>query len=1162
MPTLSDLKKCLFVIPFLLLALSLKAEPPHDKRTFSISASQRVHHLDSLSIVAESFRIYGPDDALLDPAFYRVDFVAARLTLRIPEFWRDDSLVVEYRVWPVNFAKPVFSRDTSLIRLPGPGEDPIALEVASDFPEHGLLRFEGLESSGSITRGLTMGNKQDASLNSAMNLQLSGMLTEDIEILSVVSDQNIPFQPEGTTQQIQDFDRVFIQLSGFGGTLTAGDFELEKPPGHFLYLNRKARGGKVNYQSQEAEPTVLGGGRISATAAGAISRGKYARNEIQGMEGNQGPYRLTGTENESFILILAGTERVFVDGQLLQRGMDHDYVIDYNTAEITFMSTVLINRESRIIVEFEYAERNYARSMVYASTELEYDKVSFRLNFFNEQDHRNQPLYQELSEERKAIMAAAGDSLQHAFDWNIDSTGFENDRVMYRLTDSLGFDTVFVYSTDADEAVYQLGFTFVGEGNGNYRQVNTSANGRVYEWVAPQNGIPQGTHEPIARLVTPKKHQMLTLGGDIKLSENSFANIEYALSNRDLNLFSDLHKENQLGHAFRIRVDNKMDIGQTKGDAWELASAVTYEMTNRSFTPLERYRDVEFNRDWNLPEAGLEPGAEHMPGLTLSARHSQRGSAQYDFRAFVKGEQYQGLLHKLSKNLNLGRNKLAYYGSLLNSSGIRETSFYRHRAAYSRDLGLLTAGVEHLMEDNRFFAGDSLSRSSFNFDQWEVYVQNPDTSVTTYRAFYKHRIDGIPRADSFETASIAGEYGVQYRYSRNPNHRIGLRATYRELQVQKETYPGEQSERTLNGRIDYNARWGDGVVTSRVFYETASGRERKREYMYVEVPPGQGVYVWNDYNGNGIMELDEFEVAPYPDEANFIRVFIPTDEFIPVYSTAVSHSVNIDPAVAWRDQEGWRKFMSRFSNRLNYRIDNRKQGGLDAKRFNPFLINPGDTLLISLNAQVRNALYFNRAHPVYSIEWTFQENRNKNLMSNGFESRQVQSNVLRTRVNISRMISFQLRGDAGQRINESEFFARRNYHIRFYELEPSMQYQPGRNIRLRFIYGYMEQKNLEGNLLEKAGTHSGTIESRWSFPAKGNLQLRYQVSQIDYPYDLDTPVAFEILQGLREGTNHLWNINWQHNLNEYMQLNLNYHGRKPPDVAAIHTGTVQLRAFF
>lgn len=1147
----------LLFLSFFFCLHAVGANPP--ERDYRIAASAGVQQLDTLSIVANTFTIYGPDGELLDEAFYEMDFSKARISLRVPPYWEDDSLRLVYKVYPINFSAPLFVRDTSLIRPRGPGEDPVVIRLESAPKGPGLLSFEGLQSSGSITRGFSIGNRQDPVLNSAMNLQLNGLLTENITVMAVVSDQNIPFQPEGTTQQLQDFDKVFIRLDGYGASLTAGDFELERPPGHFLNLSRKARGGMITYDSAGADTTVLGKGHLRTTVAGAISRGKYARNRIQGQEGNQGPYRLQGNENESYILVLAGTEKVFIDGRPMMRGMDRDYIIDYNTAEITFMPSVMITRESRIIVEFEYAERNFVRSMVFAGAELEYDKASFRFHVFNEQDHPAQPLFQQISEERQALMAAIGDSIHKAFDWNVDSTGFSNDRVMYRLTDSLGFDTVFVYSTDPLQAVFQPGFSFVGQGQGNYRQVSSSANGRVFQWIAPVDNMPQGTHEPIIQLVTPKNHQMMTFGGDVNLSARSLISYEYALSRRDINLFSDQDKANDVGQAFFARYTNNSPVGATANNSWQFSLQAFYEFTDQHFLPLERYRSIEFARDWNI-EPGLKPSAEHLPGFSLAAEKKDLARAVYSFQTYLRGDQYQGILNSAASSIRLGKNRLQYQGSMLSSRGLRKTAFYRHRASYLRDLNFIMAGVEHQTEDNKIFMpdSDSLTANSEYFSQWEFFLSQREQSVNQYRAFYQLRQDALPNDQHFETASKAHNYGLMYQYLANPNQRAGLQLIYRELDVVQKQMPGETSEQTINIRADYTSRWARGAITSALFYETMSGRERRREYIYLEVPAGQGAYVWNDYNANDIMELDEFEISPFPDEANFIRVFIPTDDFIPVYSTSISHSINLEPAVAWRNAHGFRKFIARFSNRLNYRLDNKKQGSAD--HFNPFLVDVDDSLLINLNSVVRNSLFFNRSHPRYNLEWIVQDNRNKNLLSNGFESRVIHSNAFRSRWNIQQVISLQALGEWGRKRNESQFFLRKNYTIHYYLLEPGINYQPARTLRFSLVYGYQQQNNTSGP--ETATTNRLTLENRISFPSRGNLQLRYQLSRIDFPFDPDTPLAFEILQGLREGINHVWNINWQHNINEYMQLSLQYNGRKPTGVSFIHTGSVSLRALF
>ncbi len=145
----------------------------------------------------------------------------------------------------------------------------------------------------------------------------------------------------------------------------------------------------------------------------------------------QGPYRLTGASNEPFISILAGTERIYIDGQLMQRGQEFDYIIDYTSAELTFTSRHLITKDTRIVAEFQYADQNYARSLLQHTTRYESQKMKSWVALYQEQDLKNQPLQQLLSNEQLQALSQIGDELSQAFVLGYDSTGFLENANMY-----------------------------------------------------------------------------------------------------------------------------------------------------------------------------------------------------------------------------------------------------------------------------------------------------------------------------------------------------------------------------------------------------------------------------------------------------------------------------------------------------------------------------------------------------------------------------------------------------------------------------------------------------------------------------------------------------------------------------------------------------------
>jgi hypothetical protein len=66
----------------------------------------------------------------------------------------------------------------------------------------------------------------------------------------------------------------------------------------------------------------------------------------------------------------------------------------------------------------------------------------------------------------------------------------------------------------------------------------------------------------------------------------------------------------------------------------------------------------------------------------------------------------------------------------------------------------------------------------------------------------------------------------------------------------------------------------------------------------------------------------------------------------------------------------------------------------------------------------------------------------------------------------------------------------------------------------------------------------------------------------DFLGSANTPVAYQMMEGLQPGTNFTWSLIAQKKLTKFLDLNLNYFGRKSETSRTIHTGTVQLKAYF
>ena len=160
----------------------------------------------------------------------------------------------------------------------------------------------------------------------------------------------------------------------------------------------------------------------------------------------------------------------------------------------------------------------------------------------------------------------------------------------------------------------------------------------------------------------------------------------------------------------------------------------------------------------------------------------------------------------------------------------------------------------------------------------------------------------------------AQNIGLQLGLYSIRNHPITFYFTYRELHLKNVVGNSLKPDNTLLSRLEYSPRFIRGFITSTLFYETGYGLENKKEFYYIEVAPGQGQYTWNDYNGNGIKELNEFEIARYGDQSKFIRVYTPTNQYVKVLQNQLSFSFNLRPSVFVKDGSGGiTKFIGRFA---------------------------------------------------------------------------------------------------------------------------------------------------------------------------------------------------------------------------------------------------------
>jgi hypothetical protein len=1172
------------------LLLALRTEAQYSNLRTRIVPLQAALQLDSLSIMPPLIAVVDTDTRTVLPVQYfslnnnQLYTDTAAVKRLIPQC---QQLSITYRVLPFDLSRPVQRLDSTAIQRAFARENDIAFDYTPFPVTEPLVGGAGLRSTGAYTRGISLGNSQNLVFNSNLNLQFEGKLGSDLIVRGTLSDNSVPLQPDGATRQLQEFDRILIEIQRQNSTLMAGDFDLTRPTGYFSNYFKRIQGAKFTQLPKTNGPKI--------SVGGGVSRGKFNRQIIQGQEGNQGPYRLQGAEGERFIIVLAGTEKVFVDGMLLQRGAQDDYVMDYNLGEITFMPKRLITKDIRIIVEFEYAVQNYLRSTAMMQADWQFKRGRTWLNLYSEQDSRTSSGAQNLSPAERSRLATTGDELNNAFASGVDTLpAFETSRVMYEAVDTLFCNgliaSVLVFSTNAEKARFTARFTEVPQGQGNYIQAPNAANGRVYRWVAPdpQTCQPRGNFEPIIRLLAPEQRQLHALGGEFQLRKNTKIMGEAALSQRDLNRFSPTGNNDNLGGSGYLSIQQQWAI--PKG--WKARFEGCIEVVSNTFLALNPYRNPEFVRDWNSDQfSPQQRAAEQVGRAALAGENSTWGQMRYEWGGYYRAGFYEGNRHLAQwKGKYKGWNWLAEWNDLFTTGTQEKTRFERPKFDLSKTFRwqkapLLQVGLYGERERNgrRAATTDTLLRQSFWYDLLRLYWQQPANEKRRWNlgGYLSQRSDYAPVRTQFEQSTVANDLNVNgsWEHSRPqtkaaPVGTLSSNLTWRQLRITNPELTNEEAQNTYLGRTDYQLSAWKNALNYSTGYELGSGQTPKIEFNYLRVNPGEGQYAWVDRNRDSILQVDEMEVAVFLDQASFVRVAVTTPEYIRTNNTAFNQNLRIEPRLWWtKPTKNWQKWVTRLALQSTVQINRRVLSNAEGiAPWNPFRTDIPDSVLVTVNTSGRHALFVNRANPRWDLSFTRADNSSRLLITTGFERRTQQEYLLHLRANLNRRLS--LEGDANTlaRSNNTENFSNRNFNIEGWEFSPKLTWLANKTFRVSGRWSQRRRDNTIGNTEQMQQT-DWKAELTWNPPARprkdgttgGATSIRGQFTLADIRYSgqPNTPVAFAMLEGLQDGRNFLWSCSLNRQLTKSMQLNITYEGRRTGSNARwIHVGRAQVRAVF
>jgi hypothetical protein len=427
--------------------------------------------------------------------------------------------------------------------------------------------------SGNKSFSFNVGRSGDGRFSQGLNIDFDASLANDLHLRGSVSDRIGSGEKfvsgQGGTTILSDLDKYFFEIKGRQITARGGD--IVAVSNRYLPVKR-IKGIYAEYN----------GDQLALAADIGRPAGRFISQRLKGIDGRQGPYQALGSTGLP-TGIVPGSEKVYVDGRLLEGGNDKQYRIDYPSGRITFSPRVLITSRSRIEIDFEAAENDYEQ-IVYdgaGTMRLWSEKLKFSFGGRRESDDRNRLRFGSLSPEHISVLNAAGDSASGA----IQSGVTPNPEGAYILViDTSGIDYYKFVGSDSGD--YDVSFSFVGEQKGDYQFLGEN----VYQFVGPG----AGDYLPIIYLPLPIRNDFFFSAVEYSPYLGGIMRLEYHGNIRDNNILSDLDDDDNS----KSRV---VGVATHRKGAFNLD--LDFRFQQQGYDPVYRLDIPDNNRVWALPDS-------------------------------------------------------------------------------------------------------------------------------------------------------------------------------------------------------------------------------------------------------------------------------------------------------------------------------------------------------------------------------------------------------------------------------------------------------------------------------------------------------------------------------------------------------------------------------
>ena len=1076
-----------------------------------------VIQIDTFSIQPFGFKILLNAKQKLDTTSYQINFATAKLYFQDYKKYLNRKILVKYKVYPEILRRTYYTYDLKAVQK----DSANALHLLP--PEkHQNIPFDGLKTQGNITRGFNAGNQQSLVMQSGLDLKIEGNISPKLKVKAVLSDDNLPQAYAGISQSYKEFNRIYLQLEAPKWIATGGDLLLKEKPGYFLKFNRKSQGLNLQMGKDSAQMQITAG----------VIQGQFGINRFNGIDGNQGPYVLKGNQGESYIFIIPDSEKVYVNGKKLTRGENKDYTINYETAELRFNPSFPITQNQRITVEFNYANQHYVRYLNYNRYRHQNKNSEWSVYTFIESDAKTQTLLYDLNKEQVEALKDAGDRLENLWITAARPVSYNENKILYKKVTN-GSVEYFEYTNQDEPNLYEVRFSYMGNQKGSYQIKTVTAIGKIYEFA----GVNQGDYEPKIRLTPPENRQYAGFKYHLHPNSSTDISIDALMNYADQNLFSNTDDADNTGGAIHLSL--QQDLWHKNNQS--ISVGAKYDFTHQHFISLDPYRSVEFNREWQIDSVY---GKQHLADISL---HYQNRKNE-----ITAGNRYFVLRDSLQSQQSFvnGHWKQKKWSAFSDFRYTTQKARHHLQAAYLDQTFVFPVDKYNLLVKAHFENREKITQTlydslNYQYRFGQIAWQKQDTAKWNINLSYKREQNDSIYQNKWHTTDVTDNISSRFAHKAR-NHQVNLFLSYRH----KNQVLLNNSKDYLNVKFQWKQDYLNRFVSTFAQVESFNGNTLRDEVIFVETPPGQGVYQWNDYNGNGIKEINEFEIAVFQDQARYIRVILPSKNYIPTLNNSYLFQLTINPKV-WQKKSILKKLYAVLKFENTHQSE--QTGGNKLFVWQPKQI-------LTQRKLWQQDWFWNRSGKKYKLHFTYQSIERKQLLTVGAQQQFAELWRLQIQFHFNKIWKWKQKFEQNTETNRSENYLQKNYKLQTNALEEGVEFANKNSNRFYTYFSYKKKENISAT--EKLKMYQAGLQYEYTDQHQNRFNLDVRLVKNMMTGNGQTPVAFQMLEGLQPGKNMVFTVLYKQKITSYLDLNLNYGFRLSEENPAIHNAGIQLKMIF